>query len=366
MCGRQRVTEASLQAAASYAGMERSEIPPQVSTRENMGPSAWSAVCTKGYGGSNNTKKILAAKWGLITPWDKDINHFNLFNARSETADKLNSFKRLFKGKDAKRGIIFMDGFYEWCGEKCKLDGKKQPYYFYREDGEPMIAAVLYNYSSELETNTYTMITRQSFGKMKPMHSREPLLLTVKSVDLWLGSDSDVDRLLEDEAACTEVLEKSSKFHPVTKKMGLVAYQENDCATPIEARLKSPVRSHNIASFFCSGAKKPADRTSSTMPTGSICSNSINDNGSDSKGDTSLIRLNSPSTFAAKKNSGHITSFFGGSAAGSGGTGQKRGKEREEEKEEKEEEEEKEKGFKKARLDPVGKKERGKQIVDLT
>ena len=345
MCGRQRVTEASLQAAASYAGVERSEIPQQISTRENLGPSAWSAVCIKSKGGRGDTKKVLAAKWGLIAPWDKEVNHFNLFNARSETADELNSFKRLFKGKDARRGIVFMDGFYEWCGEKSKTDGKKQPYYFYRED-QPMMAAVLYDYSRELQANTYTMMTRKSFGKMKPMHNREPLLLTEATAPLWLGSDSDVDQLLADESSCTEVLEKLCKYHPVTKKMGLVAYQESDCATPIDAKMKLPVRSHNIASFFGSSPKRS---TASSGRGSGICGN---------EADALPVSLSK-----TRKEVGGITNFFGSSAAC---LGSKRGPE-----EEKEEKEEKEENFKKARQETVGErkereKETKREVVDLT
>ena len=248
-----------------------------------------------------------------------------------------------------------MDGFYEWCGEKSKKDGKKQPYYFYREDEKPMIAAVLYNFSPELETNTYTMMTRQSFGKMKPMHSREPLLLTEKTADLWLGSDSDVDQLLEDEAACTEVLEKWSKFHPVTKRMGLIAYQESDCTTPIDAKMTSPVRSHNIASFFISSPKKLPNSSSSGIGSGN------NDNSCGTTGDSSSCYHSAPG--AAKNNKGSISRFFGSGAANSEEMGQKRGKQEQEQEKEKEQEKEQEQEkhrIKKARLDPDA------LIVDLT
>jgi len=247
-----------MERATRFAGKKITDIPSEVQTNENKGPSTYSCLCTNYSSSEKNSStignRLIAAKWGLITPWDQEMNHFQLFNARSETAGELNSFKKLFKGKDASRGIVIFDGFYEWCGEKSKLDGKKQPFYFYRSDDEPMIAAVLFNYCQQLQSYTYTMLTRKSYGKMKPMHSRQPLLLTEENARLWLSSDSDVEALLASDTATTEVLESYSKFHPVTKKMGLVSYKEADCSTPVEGvTLRSPVKSKSITSFFSTG-----------------------------------------------------------------------------------------------------------------
>jgi putative SOS response-associated peptidase YedK len=208
-------------------------------------------------------RQIAAAKWGLITPWDKDMNHFALFNCRSETMNELNSFKKLSQGPQARRGIVFFDGFYEWKGEK----GKKQPHYIYRSSGKCIIVAVLFNECPALSgTRTFTIVTRSSHGPMQKIHSRQPVVLSEASAETWIhGTDEAVKRLLASEAA-TDVLDKEAKFYAVTKAMGVASYKGEDCSkeiVPSGGGGGSPARSQpSIKNFFSSSSS-----SSSSSPT---------------------------------------------------------------------------------------------------
>jgi putative SOS response-associated peptidase YedK len=234
MCGRTRVTEEALGSAASYARKERQEVPEECSSNENCCPGTMHAMIGKG-------RELRAAVWGLITPWDKKVNHFALFNGRSETFQDLPSFA------NTKRGIIFVDGFYEWKGE-----GKtgKQPHYIYLKTGKPMMMAVAYNYCQALNKNTFSIMTRASYGGMQSIHTRQPLLLSEESAEVWLNGSQGAVKALVASNKSFEVLEKEGKWHPVTSKVGKPAYKGEDCSHEIDTSVGS------IKSFFSSG-KKP-------------------------------------------------------------------------------------------------------------
>ena len=135
---------------------------------------------------------------------------FAIFNGRSETIHDLNSFKQ------TERGIIFVDGFYEWKGQ-----GKmgKQPHYIHLKGDKPMLLAVLFNHCAALNKHTFTVVTRAAYGEMQSIHSRQPLVLSHETAETWLNGSADAAKALINSNKAFEVLDKEGKWHPVTSKL---------------------------------------------------------------------------------------------------------------------------------------------------
>jgi putative SOS response-associated peptidase YedK len=84
---------------------------------------------------SKDKRALVPTRWGLIPYWwNKPLKEMRLatFNARAETVATKPMFRDAFKSK---RCLIPASGYYEWSG----VPGNKQPYYFTRRDGQPII-----------------------------------------------------------------------------------------------------------------------------------------------------------------------------------------------------------------------------------
>jgi len=164
--------------------------------------------------------------WGLIPAWSKDRKVASkLINARSETLDMKPAFRDLLSSR---RCIIPADGFYEWRSE-----GKgKQPYYVYLEKQPLLSLAGLYT-GWVLETGhtlwTYTIITRESAGSFRNIHSRMPVILDDEASSRWLDhehvSSEDLQPLFL--SSSDDLL-----FHPVHQWVNSVANNRPECLLP--------------------------------------------------------------------------------------------------------------------------------------
>ena len=130
----------------------------------------------------NNAKLM---KWSYAPLWKKDMN---LINCRSETMNDKPSFK------NAKRCIIFNNGWYEWQ----RKDNKKIPFYHY---GTSNNFAGLYNEIGCL------IHTRSSTDTINHIHHRQPLLL----------EDFEISRYLDGEDILNSGANNNINFHRVSK-----------------------------------------------------------------------------------------------------------------------------------------------------
>ena len=113
-------------------------------------------------------EKSQLMKWSYSPLWKQDMN---LINCRSETMNEKPSFK------DAKRCIIFNNGWYEWQTK----DNKKIPYYHYSQTN---YFAGLYNEIGCL------ILTRNSIDQISHIHHRQPVLLEEYEISQFLlGKD---------------------------------------------------------------------------------------------------------------------------------------------------------------------------------
>ncbi len=126
-------------------------------------------------------------RWGLVPSWAKDPSIGNrLFNARGETVAEKPSFRSAFAKRPC---VIPVDGFYEWDHRPGR---HRQPHYFTRADGAPMLFAGLYERWWDRENEaaepvaTCTIITTTPNADLDEIHDRMPVVLERVDVETWL------------------------------------------------------------------------------------------------------------------------------------------------------------------------------------
>ena len=135
----------------------------------------------------DSPKEIKHFMWGLIPSWakDDDIKKYTL-NARYETLKTKPSFK------NAKRCLIFADGFYEWKWLD-KQGKKKQKYLIELPNSELFSFAGLYDQWVDKRTgeiiNSCSIVTTEAKGIMREIHNskmRMPMIIENNQMDDWL------------------------------------------------------------------------------------------------------------------------------------------------------------------------------------
>jgi len=143
---------------------------------------------------SDDPYNISNFNWGLIPQWSKtdDIKQYTL-NARIETIDQKPSFK------NAKRCVIFADGFFEWKWLDSK-GRKKQKYLIEYPNSALFGFAGLYDQWVDKATGeiikSCSLVTTAAEGIMKEVHNsklRMPLTVNIDSMIAWLNNQTVAD-----------------------------------------------------------------------------------------------------------------------------------------------------------------------------
>lgn len=129
----------------------------------------------------NDSHAARLGRFGIVRPGPGGKPRPPLLNNRTDTLMK-GSFKSLLAHK---RCIIPAQGFYEWREES----GKKQPYYFYRTDGKPILFVGLWDYSviKGDRVTTFSILTDEPNELVAPYHDRMPVI--VDDGAAWLDLD---------------------------------------------------------------------------------------------------------------------------------------------------------------------------------
>jgi putative SOS response-associated peptidase YedK len=135
------------------------------------------------------------ARFGISLPPKAGRKPVFLLNARTDSLRR-GSFKSML---EERRAAIPADGFYEWREEK----GRKQPYFFYRKDGLPMIFAGIWDYSELAgdKVPSFAILTEEPNELIAPYHDRMPVAL--EDPEPWLQASAnplDHIRMLPPEA----------------------------------------------------------------------------------------------------------------------------------------------------------------------
>ncbi|MFP4286149.1 MAG: SOS response-associated peptidase [Candidatus Izemoplasmataceae bacterium] len=156
--------------------------------------------------------------WGYLAP-KKQSHSQIMINARSETIDKLPSFKNAFK---TKRCLIIADGFYEW--DRHKKD--KQPYRFTLNNHDLFTFAGIYNsYQTTQDAKTFggLIVTTNANNDISFLHDRMPVIIPEDKQSLWLDSKADTKDL---KGLLDPIKSPSLSHYPVSKEVNKPSYNK--------------------------------------------------------------------------------------------------------------------------------------------
>lgn len=126
------------------------------------------------------------ARFGIALPSRNGKRRAPLLNIRIDSLRR-GAFKSMLANR---RCVVPAEGFYEWREE----DGEKQPYFFFRKDGKPVIFAALWDYSEIKgeEISSFAIVTDEPNELVAPYHDRMPVVLD----DPWMWLD--LDKMLDE------------------------------------------------------------------------------------------------------------------------------------------------------------------------
>lgn len=222
MCGRYAQTGKVRRHVRSLAEIQGDM--PEVPDRWNVAPTQGSLVLRARLG-------RLAADWLTWGLSEGSTSSVRPINARIESAAIKPAFRESWQ---ARRAIIGVDGWYEWQ----KRNGKKQPFYFRRQDGEPTLFGGLWT------AETFCLITTTADGHLAHIHDRRPFSVRPGDIQRWINEPPESG----DEALSLAVPAYEIIFHPVSP---LVNRTNQDGPELIEAIILSdnPLRPEQINLF---------------------------------------------------------------------------------------------------------------------
>ena len=176
MCGRFTLSQ---QAPAIASVFQLNQVPP-IEPRYNIAPTQPVATVLQT---SARERQFQLLRWGLIPAWAKDATMGSrLINARAETVAEKPSFRSAFRHR---RCLVIADGFYEWR----RQDGKKQPFYFRLQDGQPFAFAGLWETwqtPDGKKIDSCTLLTTTANSLLRSIHDRMPVILKPEDYNQWL------------------------------------------------------------------------------------------------------------------------------------------------------------------------------------
>ena len=169
------------------------------------------------------------AALGLLPAWADDPKiAARCFNARAESVATKPMFRSAFRRR---RLLVPVDGFYEWAHIAGRT--RKQPYFFHRADGEPVVLAGLWErWARDGEERLSATVITCPAGPDMPVHDRQPVVLERDTWELWLDPDHD------DRAVLDPLLRPSSGVlvhHAVSPDVGSVRNDGPELVLPLGA-----------------------------------------------------------------------------------------------------------------------------------
>ncbi|WP_058912062.1 SOS response-associated peptidase family protein [Entomohabitans teleogrylli] len=163
--------------------------------------------------------------WGYAPAWwDKPP----LINARSETAATSRMFRPLLEHG---RAVVPADGWFEWKKE----DGKKQPYFIHRKDGQPIYMAAIgrapFDHGDEHEG--FMIVTAVAGNGLVDIHDRRPMVLTPAAARDWMRqrvTRQEAEDIMRDEMLPPDAF----IWYPVSRMVGNIRNQGENLIQPVQ------------------------------------------------------------------------------------------------------------------------------------
>lgn len=152
--------------------------PPEWEPHYNIPPGT--EIVGIRYSESQNQPVFDQLGWGYHPHW-ADEKAPEPINAKAENLHSSRYFRGSFRHH---RCLIPADGWYEWK----TLDKAKQPYFFVREDDEPLFMAGIWITNPD-NLPCCAIITEPARGEARDIHSRMPLVLDDSCLQAWLDPE---------------------------------------------------------------------------------------------------------------------------------------------------------------------------------
>ncbi|GAA1653024.1 SOS response-associated peptidase [Microbacterium flavum] len=192
MCGRFVVAQSGAELVSMLrVDLEADDLP---GPSFNIAPTDRVAVVLDSAKTEPPTRRLEAARWGLVPAWAKDVAiGSKAFNARAEEVEGKPMFRQALVKR---RAVIPASGYYEWHTE----DGVKVPYYIHPVDDGPLLFAGLYEWWKDPAKKdddptrwvlSCTIMTRAATGALGSIHERMPLFIDADYADVWLDPTTE-------------------------------------------------------------------------------------------------------------------------------------------------------------------------------
>lgn len=204
----------------------------------NIAPTSQVAIVLDSAKTEPPTRRLEVARWGLVPSWAKDVKiGARAFNARAEELED----KPMFRNALAKRrAVVPASGYYEWK----QVGDQKIPHYIHPADESPMFFAGLYEWWKDASKPdddparwvlSFTILTRDSIGRLGSIHDRMPLFIDPDHADAWLDPDTDNVRDVLDAAIdAAPAIADELDDHVVSKAVGNVRNDSPELIEPVE------------------------------------------------------------------------------------------------------------------------------------
>ena len=164
--------------------------------------------------------KFQPAFWGITTDLQGRPQRM-LFNARSETVDRLPTFRDAFRQRLC---LVIADGFYEW--QTTGLG--KQPYRIVLSTDEPFAFAGIWR--ERQGKPAYVILTMEANTVMRPIHDRMPVILERDKLAPWLDRGRPVRDVLK---FLTPYSESLMQAYPVSGAVNKSSNQGRELIDPV-------------------------------------------------------------------------------------------------------------------------------------
>ncbi|QCR19475.1 hypothetical protein C1N71_08585 [Agrococcus sp. SGAir0287] len=228
MCGRYVMAAEPSDLVALFEVDEMGDLPER---SWNVAPTDPAPVVVEppSRDGGPPSRRLEAARWGLVPAWAKDPSvGVKAINARSETVAERRTFAASLA---TRRAIVPASGWYEW------RKPERTPFYVHADDERPIAFAGLYAWWRSPEgawVLSSTILTAEATGRLAPLHDRMPVVLAPELWDTWLDAETEGDQDLVDAvvAAAAEQVE-SLTLREVGREVGNVRADGPDLVAPV-------------------------------------------------------------------------------------------------------------------------------------
>lgn len=179
--------------------------------------------------GAPPTRRLEAARWGLVPAWATDLSGgVKAINARSETVHERRTFAASLA---TRRAIVPASGWYEW------RKPERTPFFVHAEGDAPIGFAGLYAWWRSPEgawVLSSTILTAEATGALADLHERMPVVLAPDLWDTWLDAETEGDQELVEAvvAAAAEHVDTLS-LREVGREVGNVRSEGPGLVAPV-------------------------------------------------------------------------------------------------------------------------------------